>query len=77
MKKAQQETRGVQPGYLPESEVGKLKKGIGLRKRIPVSVEGDLLFTGISRRSARHMTPKALRELADLQMDLTEELVGA
>ena len=77
MRKAKQENRGVQPGYLAEGEIGKLKKGIGLRRKIPVSVEGDLLFTGISRRSARHMTPKSLKELADLQMDLTEELVGA
>lgn len=77
MKKAQQEARGVQPGYLPESQVGKLARGIGLRRRITQSVAVNLQFLGLSRKEARNMTPKTLEEMASSRMEVTEELLGS
>ncbi len=69
------EVKGTLPGDTPEAAV-KRKRRIGVRKPLPVSIEADLLFTGLSREEAKNMSPKQLAELADVKAQTSELLLG-
>ena len=70
--------KGTLPGYKPERLARKLAdRPFGMRRFLSVSEEGDMLLTGLNRRTIANMTPKELKELADLTADQSNLLLGS
>lgn len=79
MTRKSQLERGVQPGHISERRArGLSDKPFGLRRRLSLSEEGDmLLVVGDNRKAIADMTPKQLHELADSVAGQSNLLLGS
>ncbi len=79
MARRTQREQGVSPGHISERRArGLSDKPFGLRRRLSLSEEGDmLLVVGDNRKAIADMTPRQLRELADSVANQSNTLLGS
>jgi hypothetical protein len=71
------QNKGTLPGYLPHLTAKELSDlPIGTEGLISVFEEADILALGGDRAALANMTPEDLKELADMEVDQSNNFLG-
>jgi len=69
---------GTLPGYASEAVAQRRPdRKIGLRGLLSVGEEADLLVSGLTRRKAKNMTHRQIKELADMVLEIDTTHLGS